>query len=180
MSIYKLIKYDKQGILCARLEILKRMFVFLIILIKILFKSVSVYGEEIVGYKYTLDDFDSVEEFQKSYTEYIDRCLDLSGGGMGGFNCLIESKIWGNELDVQYDKISSMLNDADKKYFKDAQDKWVLMKDVNVEMEKQLIKGDDGTMYALMRASMLDKLTADIVKQRVLYLKKLKDLLRNK
>lgn len=182
MDPCKLIRVRYQSSFCCKVECLIKILLIKFILFNIVFCQINpIYGADRSSYKYTLDHFNSVEDFEKNYTEYIQNCLATSGGGMGSLNCLIESQVWDKELNIQYKKLYLRLSDSDKKILIKAQQKWILMRDENVKMEEELINNnDDGTMNVLIRANMIDKLTAEMIKQRVLYLIHLMNMLPRK
>ena len=144
---------------------------FVLLLINITTSSsIAINGSN--GYRYTLENFNSIEEFENDYTKYIQDCLDNSGGGLGGINCLVESQVWDKELNIQYNKLCSMLGDSEKKLIKEAQQKWLLMRDADINTQEAIVDNkfnNDGTMYVLIKSRAIDRLTAEITKQRVIY-----------
>ncbi len=173
LRLYKVIRF---------LSLYKRLLMLTLVLIEFNFCQYNcVHGADNIAYQHTLDEFGTVENFEKNYNEYIQKCLDNSGGGTGGIYCLIESAIWDRELNIQYKKLYSMLNDSERGVLREAQKQWIVMRDKNIEMERLLIKeSNDGTMYVLIREGDIDKLTAKMVKDRTLYIMYLMSVLKSK
>lgn len=171
--LYKVIRF---------LSLYKRLLILTLVLIEFnLCHDGCVYGADNIGYHHTLDEFANVDDFEKNYNGYIQKCLDESGGGTGGIYCLIESAIWDRELNIQYKKLYSILSDSERGVLREAQKQWIVMRDKNIEMERSLIKErNDGTMYVLIREGDIDKLTAKMVKERTLYIMYLISVLKSK
>jgi uncharacterized protein YecT (DUF1311 family) len=77
----------------------------------------------------TLDNFQSVEEFEASYRDQIQDCLDNTYGGTGGIPCLIAADMWDRELNIQYKKLYSLLDNEGRRQLKQSQQSWIKMRD---------------------------------------------------
>jgi uncharacterized protein YecT (DUF1311 family) len=124
----------------------------------------------------TLGSFKSVNEFESYYYEYIQDCLDHTGGGIGGKPCLIGYEIWDRELNIYYDRLVKILGEKEKELLKEAQLAWIKERDNSIAFNSRLLdnkyENKIGTMYALIRAEDADNMITPIVKQRAFLLKK--------
>ncbi len=123
----------------------------------------------------TLESFKSVDEFEAYYKEYIQNCLDNTGGGTGGIQCFNSYDIWDRELNIYYKKLMSILGKKEKQMLKASQLAWINERDKSIDFNSSLLdieyKNEMGTMYALMRTGDADRLITPIIKQRALQLK---------
>jgi len=124
----------------------------------------------------TLSEYANTEQFEQSYQNYIQDCLDHSGGGAGGIRCLIDYEIWDRELNIYYRKLHQVLDNKGKDMLKTAQLAWIEKRDLSIDFNSYILdleyEGKIGTMYLLMRAGDANRVIAKIVKQRALLLKK--------
>ena len=123
-----------------------------------------------------LESFNSVDEFESYFQEYITDCLAHTGGGTGGNPCLISHKMWDRELNTYYQKLMNLLQEEEKKLLRESQRTWIQERDQSITFNSRLLdikyKGYEmGTMFSLMRAGDADRLMSPIVKQRALLLK---------
>ncbi len=136
-----------------------------------------------IDYKYkkiadfkTLESFKSVNEFEAYYNEYIQDCLDNTGGGTGGIPCFIGYDMWDRELNIYYNRLVKILGEKEKELLKEAQLAWIKERDNSIAFNSRLLDNkyekESGTMYALIRAGDADDMITPIVKQRALLLKK--------
>lgn len=127
-----------------------------------------------------LESFQSVEQFEAYYKEYVQHCLDNTGGGTGGISCFVSYDLWDRELNLYYNKLMSLLEEKERKLLKESQLAWIKEKEKTVEFNSALLDKkytEPGTMYLLMRAGDADRTITPIVKNRALLLKKwLEDL----
>jgi len=140
------------------------------------YKSVS-------DFPHTLDNFQSVEEFEASYRDQIKDCLDHTYGGTGGIPCLIAVDIWDRELNLQYKKLYSQLDNEGRRQLKQSQQSWIKMRNETYKVQSLVMDGvypSMGTAYALMRAGEVDNLAVAMIKQRTLLLRELSELIKNK
>jgi uncharacterized protein YecT (DUF1311 family) len=129
----------------------------------------------------TLSKFKDVEAFEHHYQEYIQTCLDNTGGGTGGIPCLIGYEMWDRELNIYYKELHDKLDNAGKNSLKQFQIAWLKERDLSIKFNSILLdrkyQGKLGTMYSLMRAGDAHKMMVPIIKQRALYLKNASNIL---
>jgi uncharacterized protein YecT (DUF1311 family) len=123
----------------------------------------------------TLSKFKDVDAFEHHYLEYIQTCLDNTGGGTGGIPCLIGYEMWDRELNIYYKELHGKLDNVGKNALRQSQIAWLKERDLSIKFNSILLDGKyqekQGTMYSLMRAGDADKMMVPIIKQRALYLK---------
>lgn len=123
----------------------------------------------------TLDPFKSVEEFEASYKNYVQQCLDNTGGGSGGILCFVGYDLWDRELNIYYNRLMKVLGEKERKLLKESQLAWIKERDKSIDFNSRLLDNKykkPGTMYLLMRAGDADEMMSPVVKQRALILKK--------
>ena len=124
----------------------------------------------------TLESFKSIDEFESSYNKYIEECLDNTGGGTSGIECLIGYELWDRELNIYYNKLMKVLGEKERELLKESQLAWIKERDNSIAFNSRLLdnkyRNETGTMYSLMRAGDADEMMIPIVKQRALLLKK--------
>ena len=122
-----------------------------------------------------LSHYKDVEAFERHNKEYIQICLEYTGGGSGSIPCLINYELWDRELNIYYKELSGKLDDAGKKVLKQSQIAWLKERDLSFRLNALLLnkvyKNKKGAEYSLMRAGDADKLMVPLVKQRALYLR---------
>lgn len=122
-----------------------------------------------------LESFKSVEQFESNYKNYIQHCLDNTGGGTGGIPCFVGYELWDRELNIYYNKLMSILGEKGRNLLKESQRAWIKEKEKTIEFNSVLLDKKYtgmGTMYELMRASDVEETITPIVKNRALLLKK--------
>lgn len=131
----------------------------------------------------TLEFFNSITEFESSYAEYIQDCLDNTGGGAGGIACLITYELWDRELNIYYNKLMKVLGEKEKKLLKESQAAWITERDKSIIFNSCLLdikyKDEIGTMSALLRAEDANSMIVPLVKHRVFILKKWFDFVKD-
>lgn len=118
-----------------------------------------------------LESYSSVDEFEKYYEDYSQRCLNTIGGGS---ICLMAYEIWDKELNHYYNKLKRILGVDDANYLKESQLAWIEERDKSIDFNSRLLDrkyNQPGTMYQLMRAGDADRMITPLVKQRVLLLR---------
>lgn len=121
-----------------------------------------------------LSSFESVDDFESSYGDYIQSCLDNTGGGSGGTPCLIASKLWDRELNIYYSRLRKVLSEKEKDSLKQSQLVWLEDRDKTLEFNSILmdrVYPPQGTMFQLMRSGDVSGVAVSIIKQRSLLLK---------
>ncbi|OLQ69922.1 hypothetical protein BIT28_10240 [Photobacterium proteolyticum] len=149
-----------------------------LVLVSILFYSFNVYA---IDYEYKsvsdfnhLSSFKNIEDFESSYGDYIQSCLDNTGGGSGGIPCLIASKLWDRELNIYYSKLRKMLSEKEKESLKQSQLTWLEDRDKTLKFNSILmdrVYPPQGTMFQLMHSGDVSDVAVSIIKQRALLLK---------
>jgi uncharacterized protein YecT (DUF1311 family) len=128
-----------------------------------------------------LSKFQDVDAFENHYWEYIQTCLDNTGGGTRGTLCFIGHEMWDRELNFYYKELYGKLDKAGKKALKQSQIAWLKARDLSIKFNSILLdrkyQEEQGTMFSLMRAGDADKMTVPIIKQRALYLKNASNVL---
>ena len=119
-----------------------------------------------------LSYFKSTKEFEKYYGRYIQKCLDNTGGGLGGIPCMIESDIWDRELNSAYKKLYVQLNKEEKNNLKQAQRHWIKERDLNLKLIYTQLSKEEGTMYRLINAGEIDSSIVLMIKQKTIFLLK--------
>jgi uncharacterized protein YecT (DUF1311 family) len=134
------------------------------------------------GYSYkkvedfkTLEHYKTVTAFEQSYKSYIQDCLDNTGGGTGGIQCLIADKIWDRELNIYYKKLFAKLDDKGNDLLKKSQQEWMLSRDLSLKFSEHFLdlkfKDEEGTLNLLLRADEDHSALTQIIKERALWLK---------
>jgi uncharacterized protein YecT (DUF1311 family) len=133
------------------------------------------------GYQYknihdfkTLESYKSIDEFESSYKEYTQSCLDDTGGGSGAVPCFIGYEMWDRELNIYYNKLIKILGAKEQNLLKESQLAWIRERDKSIIFNSQLLDNkytEPGTMYLSMRAGDVDRIMTPVVKQRALILK---------
>ncbi len=128
-----------------------------------------------------LSHYKNVEAFEQHNQEYIQTCLEFTGGGSGGIPCLINYELWDRELNIYYKELFGKLDDTGKNVLKQSQIAWLKERDLSFRFNSILLnkryKDKKGTMYSFMRAADADKLMVPLVRQRALYLKNASEIL---
>jgi uncharacterized protein YecT (DUF1311 family) len=128
-----------------------------------------------------LSKFKDVEAFESQYREYIQTCLDNTGGGTRSILCFIGYEMWDRELNIYYKELHRKLGHAGKNALRQSQIAWLKERDLSIRFNSILLERKyqekQGTMYSLMRAGDADKMMIPIVKQRALYLKNASNIL---
>lgn len=123
----------------------------------------------------TLSKFKTVKEFDTYYNRYTQKCLDNGFGGTGSIPCYVGYKLWDRELNIYYKKLSSKLNNQDKKTLKNSQRQWLKSRDLDMVFNSKVmdkIYTEEGTMYQLIRSGHAHDLALEIIKERALTLKR--------
>jgi uncharacterized protein YecT (DUF1311 family) len=123
----------------------------------------------------TLETFKSVEAFEASFADYVQECLDNTGGGSGGVRCVaLEYELWDRELNIYYERLLKKLKPKEKALLKESQRQWIAVRDGTIAVNSALLDrryDTSGTMYQLMRAGDAARIIVPMVKQRALMLK---------
>ena len=142
--------------------------------------ALSLPAQAMFAYK-TVDEFkplgafSSVEAFEAHYEEYIQICLDNTGGGSAAIPCFIGSELWDRELNIYYSRLMSRLDSEAKTQLRESQRAWLKMRDTTIDFNSGLMDRTytlEGTMYQAMRAGDVDDTFTPIVKTRALTLKR--------
>lgn len=121
-----------------------------------------------------LDQFDSVETFEKYIDTYRQECLDASMGYSRGIRCFVEGQLWDRELNTYYRLLQDELTDEQSDLLRSAQQSWIETRERTTLFNISLLdqKYDQiGTMYVLMRANDVSRTIGPIIKQRALLLR---------
>ena len=121
-----------------------------------------------------LDQFDSVETFEKYIDTYRQDCLDASMGYSRGIRCFVEGQLWDRELNTYYRLLQDELTDEQSDLLRSAQQSWIETRNRTILFNISLMdqKYDQiGTMDVLMRANDVSRTMGPIIKQRALLLR---------
>lgn len=121
-----------------------------------------------------LNDFNSVQEFEKYYNSYIQECLDNGVAGRESIPCFVSYKLWDKELNIYYDKLLSKLTKDEKALLESSQKAWLKSRDLTREFDSGIldkIYNEEGTLNLLMRAGATDSSMSNVIKERALILK---------
>lgn len=128
-----------------------------------------------------IDDFETLEscktvaEFELIYGKYVQDCLDNTGGGTGGIQCLIGFYLWDREMNIYYNRLMKTLGKKEKDLLRESQRAWIRARQRTIAFNSALLDrkyaGEVGTAYMLMRAYDAEEVVTPIVKQRALLLK---------
>lgn len=154
-------------------------FTFAILCVMILSLNLFAFEHKDINSFKALNDFNTIEEFEKYYNSYIQECLDNGYGGTGSIPCFVSYELWDKELNFYYKKLLTKLNPNEKELLKKSQRKWVESRDLSIQFNSSLLDKtylEEGTMYLLMRAGDADSLISPIVKERALTLKRWYDI----
>jgi uncharacterized protein YecT (DUF1311 family) len=123
----------------------------------------------------TLESFKTVAAFEASFGKYVQDCLDKTGGGSGGLECLISDGMWDRELNIYYERLMKVLGQKERGLLKESQRAWIREREKTVDFNSALLDRkyaeETGSMYELMRARDADEVIVPIVRQRALLLK---------
>ncbi|MCT7486119.1 DUF1311 domain-containing protein [Aliarcobacter cryaerophilus] len=122
-----------------------------------------------------LDNFTSIDEFEKYYESYIQKCLDSGYGGTGSIPCYSRYELWDRELNLNYLKLISKLNKMEIALLNQSQKKWLESRDLIIKFNSLILDKsykEEGTMFLLMRAEDADYSMSLMIKERALMLKK--------
>ncbi len=141
-----------------------------------------------------LRNFKNMEEFEASYSKYIQECLDRRLTDSQGVGCLIGYKLWDRELNFYYKQLMQILNEKDQVSLRIAQRVWVKERDkkfselttkVKIKIQEEYSEEIEigGKMYSLLLEGGKSSEFVPIVKEKVLELKSMyeerKELLSN-
>ena len=131
-----------------------------------------------------LDDFKTINDFEKYLGNYIQTCLDTGSGGTAAALCHARTQIWDRELDLIYNKLYNSSDKNGKSKLLVSQTTWLKDKESSLEFSYYLIDRKypkQDTMYYLLRAGDADDIMSSIVKNRVLFLRDMhKEVLEEK
>lgn len=152
-----------------------KMLIFILLSLFIFSTNSSAFEQKNINSFKKLDDFNSVQEFEKYYHSYTQECLDNGFGGTGSIPCFVAYKLWDKELNSYYNQLLSKLSTNEKELLVSSQKAWLKSRDSTIEFNSKLldkIYDQEGTMYLLMRAEDADSTMSHVIKERVLTLRR--------
>lgn len=127
-----------------------------------------------------LEDFDSTDDFQAYIDDYVQLCLDRTGGNSSSIPCFVGYKLWDRELNHYYQKLRALVSSEERASLLDSQRLWIQDRDRTITLNSALLdwryENVNGTMYYAMRAGDAAGAIAPMVKQRALLLQYWVDL----
>ncbi|WP_417536592.1 lysozyme inhibitor LprI family protein [Methylophaga sp.] len=131
----------------------------------------------------SLQDFDGAEEFQRYVDNYVQDCIDHTGGTTKTRWCFIVSgQLWDRELNKYYQQLQVLLTEAERASLLESQRSWIKDRDRTIELNSSLLdwvyEDMNGTMFSAMRSGDAHAAITPMVKQRALLLKRWADLKR--
>jgi uncharacterized protein YecT (DUF1311 family) len=129
-----------------------------------------------------LREFNKTEEFEESYSKYIQECLDRRLTDSQGVGCLIEYNLWDRELNYYYKQLMQILSEKEQASLRVAQRLWIKERDKEFRALTEKIKikiqedySDEieigGKMYSLLLEGGKSSEFVPIVKVKALELK---------
>lgn len=121
-----------------------------------------------------LSDSQSLENFELGIANYIQACLDNTGGGTGALPCLIADRLWDRELNIYYNKLLGSLSSRDKQLLVESQRNWISQRDSSKKFQKSVLSkryDQSGSMFMAMSANDNHDASTAITKARALWLK---------
>lgn len=104
----------------------------------------------------------------------LDQCLEKNSSTVGMLGCIDKAyDLWDQELNTQYQKLSSRLNTDQKAKLKTTQLAWIRFRDAEFQNIESIYGAMDGTMYIPMAAYA----KMEVLQQRTLQLVDLNQLL---
>ena len=152
-----------------------KMLIFILLSLFIFSTNSSAFEQKNINSFKKLDDFNSVQEFEKYYHSYTQECLDNGFGGTGSIPCFVAYKLWDKELNSYYNQLLSKLSTNEKELLVSSQKAWLKSRDFTIEFNSKLldkIYDQEGTMYLLMREEDADSTMSHVIKERVLTLRR--------
>lgn len=152
-----------------------KMLIFILLSLFIFSTNSSAFEQKNINSFKKLDDFNSVQEFEKYYHSYTQKCLDNGFGGTGSIPCFVAYKLWDKELNSYYNQLLSKLSTNEKELLVSSQKAWLKSRDFTIEFNSKLldkIYDQEGTMYLLMREEDADSTMSNVIKERVLTLRR--------
>ena len=152
-----------------------KMLIFILLSLFIFSTNSSAFEQKNINSFKKLDDFNSVQEFEKYYHSYTQECLDNGFGGTGSIPCFVAYKLWDKELNSYYNQLLSKLSTNEKELLVSSQKAWLKSRDFTIEFNSKLldkIYDQEGTMYLLMREEDADSTMSNVIKERVLTLRR--------
>ena len=120
-----------------------------------------------------LEQFDSIEAFERHYRDYEQRCLDASHGGSDALRCLVGAALWEREVFYYYRRLHARLEGEDRRLLETSQHAWETEKAASLKLARRLLHPapEAGTAALLMESDALTRLAEQLNRARALVLR---------